>query len=88
MKTLTLGVPSIAADLRLKPQARKILAHLYAGKPITPLKAQTVYGVYRLAASVRELRQAGYVIFTDRCVDEGGHKYARYTMPKRTRKAA
>lgn len=78
---ITLGVRSIATDLSLKPQARKILAHLEAGKPITPLKAMTVYGVYRLAASIRELRQAGYVVITELFVDEGGHKYARYSMP-------
>lgn len=80
---ITLGTPNLATDLGLKPQARKILAHLEAGKPITPLKAQTVYGVYRLAASVHELRRAGYRIDSIVCADESGHKYARYSMLKR-----
>jgi hypothetical protein len=75
-----LGSPSIASDLRLKPQARKILAHLLAGKPITPLKAQTVYGVYRLAASIFEIRAQGYNVEAIQCTDEGGHKYARYSL--------
>lgn len=79
----TLGTPSIAVGVGLKPQARKILAHLLAGKPITPLKAQTVYGVYRLAASIHELRKAGYRVESVQCVDEGGHKYARYSLPQK-----
>lgn len=79
--TLTLGVPnSIADDLRLKPQARKILSHLKQGRTISPLEAQTVYGVFRLAASIYEIRQAGYRINAQNKQDEAGHKYARYSM--------
>lgn len=79
-ENITLGVPSIAKDLKLKPQARKVLAHLLAGKNITPLKAQNVYGVYRLAASIREIRLAGYNVVTNLKKDEGGHQYAKYTL--------
>lgn len=72
--------PSIADDLRLKPQARKILRHLRSGKTISPLEAQNVYGVYRLAASIFDIRQLGYNVKTVRKQDEAGHKYARYSL--------
>ncbi len=76
-----MGVPpSIADELTLKPQARKILAHLKKGLSISPLEAQTVYGVFRLAASIFELRQAGYKIRSNIRQDEAGHKYARYAL--------
>jgi hypothetical protein len=81
--TLTLGVPTLADDLRLKPQARKILAHLRAGKSITPMEALTVYSIFRLAASIFEIRKLGYNVETDVREDEQGHKYARYTLPAR-----
>jgi Helix-turn-helix domain len=82
--TMTLGAPqSIADDLRLKPQARKILSHLLKGLTISPLEAQNVYAVYRLAASIHELREAGYKIRTQNKHDQAGHKYARYSLDVR-----
>jgi hypothetical protein len=79
-ENISLGVPSIADDLRLKPQARKVLAHLRAGKSISPLEAQNVYAVYRLAASIYEIKNAGYKIAKVIKQDEAGHKYARYSL--------
>jgi hypothetical protein len=79
--TFTLGVPnSIADDLRLTPQARKILSHLKKGLSISPLEAQAVYAVFRLAARIREIRLAGYRISTENKRDATGHKYARYWL--------
>jgi hypothetical protein len=72
--------PSIADELRLKPQARKVLAHLKSRHSISPLEAQNVYGVYRLAASIHELRNAGFIIETQNKKDAAGHKYARYWL--------
>jgi hypothetical protein len=81
--TLSLGVPTLASDLRLKPQARKILAHLEAGNSITPGEAILVYTNFRLAASIFELRKAGYNVVKDMREDAQGRRYARYTLPQR-----
>jgi hypothetical protein len=78
--TFTLGTPNVASDLRLKPQARKVLAHLLAGKSITPRKAEMVYSVGRLASRIFEIRQAGYPIKTEYMRDESDHPYGRYTL--------
>lgn len=45
-----------------------------------------VHGVYRLAASICELRKEGYNIFTKMNTDASGKKYARYYLTN-TRKA-
>lgn len=72
--------PSIADDLRLYPQDRTVLAHLRAGKPISPMKALVVYGISRLAACVHNIRKAGYPVETVLEQDESGHKYASYSL--------
>lgn len=51
------------------------------------MEALHVHGIYRLAASVHELRREGYNIFTKMCRDLAGKKYARYYLTKATRAA-
>lgn len=80
--TMTLGVTSLASDLKLPPQARKILAHLEAGKAITPSKALTIYSIYRLSDCIFKIRNAGHAVETENRVDEQGHKYAKYYLTK------
>jgi hypothetical protein len=78
---VTVGATVTMADeLQLKPQARKILAHLKSGKTISPEEARTVYAVYRLAASIHEIRQIGYKVKTTNKEDAAGHRYARYEL--------
>ena len=77
----TIGAtPTLSDDLNLKPQARKILSHMKRGNTISPLEAQNVFGVYRLAASIHDIRSAGYRVRTLHKRDEVGHKYARYEL--------
>ena len=38
-------------------QDRQILQHMLAGQPITPLEALKLYGCFRLAARICELRK-------------------------------
>lgn len=76
--------PSVAADLRLKPQAKTVLRHLKTHGHISPAKAYVVYGMTRLAASIFEIRKVGYEITTTIHEDEQGHKYSEYTMAKPT----
>jgi hypothetical protein len=66
--------------LKLKPQARKVLNHLTKRKSISPLEALHVYGIYRLAASIHELRKIGIQINTVMKADASGHHYARYEV--------
>lgn len=78
---ITLGVaPSLADDLRLKPQARTILAHLRRHKTISNQEALTIYTVPRLAASIYELREHGYKIEGKLKKDDVGHRYTRYSL--------
>jgi hypothetical protein len=80
MNTITLGTPSLATDLSLPPQARKILSHLEKGKSITPMEAMIVYHISRLSDCIFKIRNAGYNVECETRKDEVGAKYARYTL--------
>lgn len=73
-------------ELRLKPQARRVLLHLEKSS-ISPMEALIVHGIYRLAASIHELRKEGFNVYTTIHKDESGKKYARYHLGGK-RKAA
>jgi hypothetical protein len=64
----------------LQSQNGRILAHLLGGNTITPLQAIGVFGAYRLAARIRELRLAGHKIKTSMKVDPNGKPYAEYSL--------
>jgi hypothetical protein len=78
--TLILGTTGFAGDMRLPPQARKVLAHLLAGKSISDLECGGVYRIKRLSDCIFKIRKAGYEVVTDIRKDEGGAKYARYAL--------
>lgn len=60
-------------------QAEAILAHLQSGCDLTPIDALDLFGVFRLAARVDELRAAGHDIET--IIERRGRKrYARYKL--------
>lgn len=61
-------------------QSQKILRHLRTGKHITPLEAIGLYGVFRLAARINELRAAGHNITTQLVRDTMNRPYARYRL--------
>lgn len=69
-------------ELRLTPQARKVLLHLEKNKSITPLEALGVYGIFRLAARIWELREIGKQITTVHMTDNEGKPYARYVLAR------
>lgn len=62
-------------------QNEQILNHLRS-QPITPIEALNLYGVFRLAARVRELRKEGHDIVTENIPIEGKRRYARYRLRK------
>lgn len=80
--TMTLGTTSLASDLKLPPQARKILAHLEKGKTITPMESMIVYSIYRLSDCIFKIRNAGHDVVTEDRMDAQGHRYARYRLVK------
>lgn len=59
-------------------QTQTVLRHLESRGSISPMEAMVTYGIYRLAADIHRLREAGHGIDTEIKHDEVGHKYARY----------
>jgi hypothetical protein len=83
MTTVTLCTPSLIGDLRLKPQARRVLRYLRKGKSITPMKALVELNISRLAPCIYEIRKhAGYNVSSEVDRDESGHKFARYWLER------
>ena len=64
----------------MKTQLDHLKTHLKAGRSISPLEALGLYGVFRLAARMKELRDAGWDITTDIKRDPNGKTYATYTL--------
>jgi hypothetical protein len=63
-----------------KAQTQKILEYLKSGKTISPGEALVWAGSFRLAARIKDLRDAGHVIETEMKADENGKRYARYRL--------
>ena len=60
-------------------QERAILAHLKAGRSITPLEALRRFGCLRLGARVYDLRRRGHKIINV-WQSAGDKRFARYRM--------
>ena len=60
-------------------QTDAILRHLRNHGSITPIEALNLYGSFRLAARVGELRQDGHEIRTV-MVERGGRRWAMYRL--------
>lgn len=61
-------------------QAQKVLTHLQNSDHLTPLEALGLYGIYRLAARIHDLRSAGYRISNQVGQDGTGRPYSRYQL--------
>ncbi len=64
----------------MKAQTTQILDYLKTGKTISPAEALVRTGSFRLAARIKDLRDAGYDIETDMKKDSNGRRYARYRL--------
>jgi len=62
-------------------QCNEILKHLEEGKSITPIDALSLFGVFRLAARISEIRNAGHEI-TTKSVKINNKEFASYFMPE------
>ena len=65
---------------RLGKQSAAILDALLEGKAVTPMDALTLCGSWRLAARVRDLRESGWNVLSER-VSDGERTYAQYSIP-------
>ncbi len=61
-------------------QNETILNHMMTGRSISPLEALGLYGVFRLAARVFDLKAMGVDIQTLTKVDINGKQYAEYSI--------
>jgi hypothetical protein len=61
-------------------QNEAVLNHLMTGRSISPLEALGLYGVFRLAARVFELKDMGVDIRKVTKVDINGKQYAEYSI--------
>jgi hypothetical protein len=55
-----------------KSQVKKILKHLGGGRTLTVNEAERRFGVQRLSARIYDLRNDGFVIYTNRQTMKGG----------------
>ncbi len=60
-------------------QTEEILAHLKR-EPITALQALNMYGCFRLAARIKDLRDEGHDIRTEKIKLQSGKTIARYSL--------
>jgi hypothetical protein len=67
-------------QLSFKVQEAIVLAHLRDIGPLTPWEALHRYGVFRLAARIWVLRQAGHKIITHMVKNDFGNHYAEYVL--------
>lgn len=61
-------------------QNKQILDHLKRGIDITPIGALRLYGCFRLAARIHDLRADGHDIVTIKEPTEDGKYLARYKL--------
>jgi len=61
-------------------QASKILEHLKSGHRLTPLDALDLFGCFRLAARIFELRKQGWNIQELTIATSSGKKVAEYSL--------
>lgn len=54
--------------------------HFRSGRDLTQLEAIGLYRIFRLAARIKELRDLGWDIKSERKTDTTGKAYVRYSM--------
>lgn len=68
---------------RKPTQAGRILAHLRAGNRLTALEALELFGCFRLAARIHELRREGWDIHERTVETPSGKRVAEYSLEER-----
>lgn len=70
---------------KTKSQTDWVLEYLRSGNTITPLEALRMFGIMRLGARIRDLKDLKHNIVTEMEKNEG-KRYARYKLIKKTEK--
>ena len=63
-------------------QCKQIAAHLEGGKTITAIEALNLFGCFRLASRINDLRNRGMQIITEKILTATGKRVARYSLVK------
>lgn len=63
-------------------QNARLRAHLLERGSISPVEANAVHGITRLAARIYDLRAQGMTIDAAPRKDEAGHRYTRYSLSR------
>jgi hypothetical protein len=66
----------------MNSQTDQILDHLRGQRTITAFEALQLYGSLRLAARIKDLREAGHTIHTEMVAVGKGKTVAEYTLIK------
>lgn len=61
-------------------QCQQVLSHLQSGKPITALEALNLYGIFRLASRIHDLKKYGVEIQSREIKTENGKKISQYFL--------
>ena len=61
-------------------QCQQVLSHLQSGKPITALGALKLYGIFRLASRIHDLKKAGVPIKCEERETDSGKRIASYSL--------
>ncbi len=61
-------------------QKKRIAVYLLAGNSITQMDALRMFGCFRLASRINDLRNEGYDIATERVLTSNGKRVASYRM--------
>lgn len=67
--------------MNTKTQCKQIAAHLEGGNTITALEALNLFGCFRLASRIHDLRVQGYNIIVERITTDTGKSVAQYRLP-------
>ena len=62
-------------------QNAKILSWLENGNKITSLEALRLFGCFRLASRVHDLRERGHNIMKEMIIQPNGKRVAQYSLP-------
>ena len=65
-------------------QKAQILRHMEKRGPITALEALRLFGCFRLAARIADLKEDGHTIHTETVTDLTGKRYASYSLQARS----
>jgi len=61
-------------------QTQAILGYLQRGRTIDPQVALRLFGSFRLAARIKELKEVGYRISKEMVQARNGQRFARYRL--------